>query len=389
MTKAKKIKKQEKNEDNSEFENPEMPKEQKEALEKAKAQLIERIMKEKNLPKKEAEKVAEQIISQAPGMETPITKMLEEFLDKKDAKAVEQYVAAVVGKFGKYIKAVAMWGSKKTKVSVAKKGKTHDIDVAIIVDDTDVRRMTRGELKDKLFQRLLEMAYPVSQKLHPQPYLLTEFWQYVLEGNPVLYNVLRDGVILYDTGFFMPVQMLMKMGNIKPSKESIDKHIFVAGELLKLTQNTMLTKMSYDLEQAVVSSAQAVLMELGYRPPAPSETPKFVMDILVNKEKLVPEKYAKMAETVIRNYKDIEHKDKKEYTGKEWDSHLEQTKDFVKKMTELLKKIRNERGETFLFEAVEKKKNLKVTRPTDIELDRREKPDEKSDELIRKDLGQR
>ncbi len=370
---------------------PKMSKEQKQAFENAKKQIVEKLMKEKGMPKKEAEKFAEKLMLQASPGETPMIKILEQYLEKKDAKAVEQYVTAVVGKFGKYIKSVVLWGSTKTKVTVAKKKKTHDIDIAIIVDDTDVRRMTRAELKDKLFQRLLEMGYPISKKIHPQPYLLTEFWQYVLEGNPVLYNVLRDGIILYDTGFFLPVQMLMKMGNIKPSKEAIDKHIFVATELLKLAQNTMLTKLSYDLEQAVVSSAQAVLMELGYRPPTPSEVPKFVMEKLVKETKLVPEKYAKIAETIVKNYKDIEHKDKKEYTGKEWDKHLEMTKDFVKKMTDILKKIRKEKGETFLYEAVEKnkKKGLKVKRPTDIELERGEQPLEKAEEIIRKELGQR
>ena len=361
---------------------------QTKAIEQAKKQIVERLMKEKGLSKKEAEEIANKLIAQAPRGETPILKILEQFLNKKDAKAVEQYIAAVVGKFGRYIKSIVLWGSKKTKITMSKK--THDIDIAIIVDDTDVRRMTRPELKDKLFQRLLELAYPISKKIHPQPYLLTEFWQYTMEGNPVIYNVLRDGVILYDTGFFLPIQMLMKMGHIKPSKEAIDKHIYVATELIKLAENTMLTKLTYDLEQAVVSSAQAVLMELGYRPPAPNEIAKFVKEVLVEKEKLVPEKYAKIAETIVKNYKDIEHKEKKAYSGKEWDEHLKMTKEFVKKMEQLLKKIRSEKGETFLFEAVEKKKKeLKVQRPTDIELERGEKPQEKAEELIRKELAQR
>ncbi|MCD6576000.1 MAG: hypothetical protein J7K73_02465 [Nanoarchaeota archaeon] len=381
---AKKVKKTK-----SKKNNDKSSKDKEALIKKAREQIVERLIKEKGMSKEEAEKIADKLISEKLPTETPTLKILEQFLDKKDAKAVDQYVAAVVGKFGKYIKSIVLWGSTKTKKTLSKKKKIHDIDIAIIVDDTDVRRMTRPELKDKLFQRLLEMGYPISKKIHPQPYLLTEFWQYVLEGNPVLYNVLRDGVILYDTGFFLPVQMLMKMGNIKPSKEAIDKHIYVANELLKLAENTMLTKLSYDLEQAIVSSAQAVLMELGYRPPTPSETPKFVRDKLVKENKLVPEKYAKIAETIVKNYKDIEHKDKKVYTGKEWDKHLEMTKDFVKKMTEVLKKIRKEKGETFLYEAVEKKKNLKVKRPTDIELDRGEKPLEKADEIIKKELGQR
>ena len=365
------------------------PKEQKKTLENVKKEIIERLVKEKGLSKKEAEKVATNFIAQKTKGAPSLLKTLENYLDKNDAKAIEKYVTSVVGKFGRYIKSVVLWGSKKTKVTVSKKTKTHDIDIAIIVDDTDVRKMTRAELKNKLFKRLLEMGYPISKKIHPQPYLLTEFWQYTLEGNPVLYNVLRDGIILYDTGFFLPVQMLMKMGNIKPSREAIDKHIFVANELLKLSKNTMLSKMSYDLEQAIVSSAQAVLMELGYRPPTPNETANFVMDKLVKENKLVPEKYAKIAETIIKNYKDIEHKDKKEYSGAEWDNHLKITEDFVKKMTDVLKKIRKEKGETFLYEAIEKKRNTKVERPTDVDLERREKPQEKSEEIIRKELGQR
>lgn len=340
----------------------------------------------KETTQKNTEKSEEQ---QAPGPQAPsLAQMLTQILEKKDAEAIEKYVASVVEKFGKYIKSMVIWGSKKTKV---KTRKTSDIDIAIIVDDTDVRRMTRGELKEKLFQRLLEMGYPISKKIHPQPYLLTEFWQYIMEGNPVLYNVLRDGIIVFDTGFFMPVQMLMKMGNIKPSKECIDKHIYVAEELLKLSDNTMLTKMTYDLEQAVVSSAQAVLMELGYRPPAPNEVGTFVKEVMVDKEKLVDQRYADIASAVVKNYKDIEHKEKKTFTGAEWDKFYKDVIDFVKKMRELLTKIRKQKGETFLFEAVEKssEKKAKVNRPTDIDLERGEKPTEKSSELITKELGQR
>ena len=350
----------------------------------------------KRLEKHES-KPAEQQAEQAPEQQgpppeegpSPIIEMLSKFLEKKDAEAIESYTKAVLSKFTRYIKSVAIFGSKKTKITVSKKTKPHDIDIAIIVDDTDVRRMTRSELKDKLFQRLLEMGYPISKKIHPQPYLLTEFWQYVMEGNPVIYNVLRNGIIIYDSGFFMPLQMLMNMGNIKPSKETIDKHMSIAKEILALGENTMLTKLSYDLEQAIVSSAQAVLMELGYRPPAPSETPEFVRRVIVHEHKLAPEKYADMARDVVRCYKDIEHMDKKTFTGAEWDRLLKDSKDFVDKMEELLKKIRKDKGESYLYEAVEAKKTgkkLELKRPTDIDLAKPE--DDKSGE-IKEQLGQR
>lgn len=365
-------------------------KKRREAFLKAKEKLVKKIMEDKGLSKEDAEKIAETYLKKMVE-EGGAVKMLEKYLEKEDAKAVDKYVTSVVSKFGKYIKSVVLFGSKKTKKTVSKKKKTNDIDIAVIIDDTDVRKMTRSELKDKLFQRLLEIGHPISKKLHPQPYLLTEFWQYVMEGNPVIYNLLRDGVILYDAGFFMPMQMLMKMGYIKPSKESIDKHMYVATKLVSLAKDTMLKKIAYNLEQAIVSSGQAVLMELGYRPPAPNEVPKFVEDVLVKKEKLVAKKYAKIAKDVIKNYKDIEHGDKKEYTGKEWDKHQKNTEEFVKKMEKLLKKMREDKGETFLFESKDKKnqKKKEVTRHSDVNLKENEKPDKKAEELITKELAQR
>ncbi len=366
--------------------------EKKKAFLEAKKKLIKKLIDDKDLSKEEAEKIAEKYLKRMIEKGGAV-KMLEKYLEKEDAEAVDKYVTSVVSKFGKYIKSVVLFGSKKTKKTVSKKKKTNDIDIAVIIDDTDVRKMTRSELKDKLFKRLLEIAHPLSKKLHPQPYLLTEFWQYVMEGNPVIYNLLRDGVILYDAGFFMPMQMLMKMGYIKPSKESIDKHMYVANKLTKLAKDTMLKKIAYNLEQAIVSSTQAVLMELGYRPPAPNEVPKFVEKVLVKKEKFVTKKYTKIAKEVIKNYKDIEHKDKKEYTGKEWDKHQKQTEEFVKKMKEILKKLREEKGETFLFESAENKKDGKkkkdVKRHSDIDIQKEEKPDKKAEELIEKELAQR
>jgi hypothetical protein len=257
------------------------------------------------------------------------------------------------------------------------------------VDDTDVKTMTRGEVKEKLFQKLLGMAYPVSKKLHPQPYLLTEFWEYVREGNPVLFNVLRDGIPVYDTGFFLPVQMLFRMGNIKPSKESIDKHIESSKELVKLAESTLLEKLSYYLEQAVVSSTQAVLMELGYRPPAPKETPKFVLDVLCKKEKLVTKKYYEIAKCAVECYKDIEHRIRKDYTGEEFDRQKKDVIEYVEKMDEILKTLRKEKGETWKYELADKLKDVEVKRDGIVTDKRESEHVEKADKIIKEGLGQR
>ena len=87
---------------------------------------------------------------EVPGPQQPsLAELLSKVLSKKDAKDLELYTVSVIKKFGRYIKSIVLWGSTKTKV---KKRKQSDIDIAIIVDDTDVRRMTRAQLKEKLFK---------------------------------------------------------------------------------------------------------------------------------------------------------------------------------------------------------------------------------------------
>jgi predicted nucleotidyltransferase len=309
------------------------------------------------------------------------------FLTKKDAKDVETYTEAVVKKFGKYIKSMCVGGSTKTGKG---KKKTSDIDIAIIVDDTDVRRMTRIELKEKLFQRLCEMGFPISKKIHPQPYLLTEFWEYVREGNPVIYNlVLRDSVILFDTGFLLPMQMLLTMGKIKPSKEAVDKHMFVAKELMALTKKTILSKLVYNLEQCIVSSTQAVLMELGYRPPAPRAVPDFAKDFLMKERKLITQEYVDIATRAIDTYKAIEHKEKKDITADEFDKMMKDTQKYVKKMESILKKLREKSGEKWLFEVYEKASGVEVKRDGMVSIKDTKVDTEKATKLIEEGLGQR
>jgi len=312
-------------------------------------------------------------------------KMAAEFLAKRDVRILKMYTDRIVGKFGKYIKAVWVVGSVKTGKG---KQKTSDIDVPVIVDDTDVKRMTRSELKEKLFQRMVEMGYQIDKRIHPQAYLLTEFWQYVREGNPVLMTMIRDGAIIYDTGFLLPIKMLLLKGLIKPSKEAIDKLIMTSNELLGVTKKVILQKLTHNLHLAAVSSSQAVLMELGYRPTTPKETPRFVKEILFEKFGYIAEEDVRVCNNLVMTYKKVEHKELKEISGEEIEKMLKSAQDYVGKMKDLLIKLRKEKGDSYLFELFEKKEEFEMRRDGIVQTEEVEKPAEKREEQIKKELGQ-
>ena len=157
--------------------------------------------------------------------------------DPKDflgaVKISEVHKAMVLRKFDKYIVSYVAVGSL-----FRGDAKSFDIDVAIVIDDTDVKRMTRIELKDKLMAIIRDMGARASEMtgvkkaFHIQTYILTDFWDAIKDANPVIYTFLRDGVPIYDRGVFMPWKLLLKMGRIRPSPEAIDYQMDI-GERLK------------------------------------------------------------------------------------------------------------------------------------------------------------
>ena len=97
----------------------------------------------------------------------------------------------------------------------------------------------------------------------------------------------------------------------------------------------------------------------------------------------------KTAKEIVQIYKDIEHKDKKEFTGAEYDKYKKEVKEYVEEMKKILKKIRKEKGETWLYEIHDKKEKSK-RRTQEAVIEKEEsKAEEKAEELIEKGLGQR
>ena len=93
-------------------------------------------------------------------------------------KIAEIHKTMVLKKFEKYILSYVLAGS----LTQGKATPTSDIDVWIVIDDTDVKKMTRVELKDKLRAIIIGMGIEageitgIKNKLNIQVYILTDFW---------------------------------------------------------------------------------------------------------------------------------------------------------------------------------------------------------------------
>ncbi len=263
--------------------------------------------------------------------------------DPKDMLAAikisEVHKRMVLKKFEKYIVSYVAAGS------LFRGEKSNDIDVYVIIDDTDVKKMSRAELKDKLRAIIIGMGMEASKltgvkkQFHIQTYILTDFWDNIKDANPVIFTLLRDGVPLYDRGVFMPWKLLLNMGRIKPSPEAIDMGLDVGERLVQRAKQKLLSVLGEDLYYAVLNPAQAALMLYGIPPPTPKETIKLLNDIFVKKEKLLEKKYVDTLENIRTAYKNIEHGKVTKVTGKEIDDLLKGAEDYLKRIKQLFKTI--------------------------------------------------
>ncbi len=88
----------------------------------------------------------------------------------------------ILKKFEKYVVSYVIAGSLVRGQAT----KTSDVDVYVVIDDTDVKRMPRLELKEKLRAIINNYTFQANDlaasknKLSCQAYILTEFWESVM-----------------------------------------------------------------------------------------------------------------------------------------------------------------------------------------------------------------
>jgi len=253
-------------------------------------------------------------------------------------RVAEIHKSLVLQKFEKYVVSYVIAGSLVRGDATA----TSDVDVFVIINDTDVKQMPRLELKERLrgiiFKYIDEASALAGVKrniLNVQPYLLTDFWESVKDAHPVMFTFIRDGVPLYDRGTFLPWKALLKMGKLKPSPEAIDVFMSTGDKTVARAKRTLLDILVHDIYWGMLTPTQGILMLHGLAPPTPKQTVSELKRVFVTEEKMLEMKYVKIIEEIIKYYKDYEHEKVKEISGKEIDRLLKNVEDYLKRLKEL------------------------------------------------------
>lgn len=270
----------------------------------------------------------------------------------------EAFSKDVLKKYGKYVKAIVMMGS----VAREEFKPLSDIDVFVIIDDTAMG-MTQ-DMKEKVDEELEQIAEKVpgavvktkgpdgkeeeTNLLSVQPtYTLTEFWDYARVAHPIIYNFIKEGVPIYDTGFFEPIKKLLEMGRIPSTREAIESYMEGAPKKIMRAKTVKLLMLAEDAYYAMLNTAQAVLMFMGVEPPVPNKAYDDVKRYLVEPG-ILDAQYAEWLREIIEIRKKIEHKELTEVSGSFVDEWLDRSEKFIDKMFSLLNALEMRKKEKVL-----------------------------------------
>jgi predicted nucleotidyltransferase len=229
--------------------------------------------------------------------------------------------------YGDLIKSVLIFGS-------AARGdmkKTSDADVWVILDDT----ATKSSEDLERIQAQLQLISAEMKGIHVQTTGLTEFWGWMKRGSPELFNYLRVGLVIYDTGFVKPVQRMLKAGLLPPSEEAVGIKARSAEAHLKKVKLAM-KGMIFDLRYAATDACQSVVMHYYKTTPDQKHIPEELEKLV--KEKKLESEYIRKFQELDKLWKDIDHGRIKEVEPEHLNRAMELATDIIERMKKLLPK---------------------------------------------------
>ena len=203
-----------------------------------------------------------------------------------------------------------------------------DLDILIVVDDLSMN--FTEELTEAYRLVVQKLIVKHSTRIHVTTLRFSSMWEYIRNGDPIAINILRDGISILDTGFFEPMQVLLKRGRIRPSDESIWTYYIRAPNTLHNSKWHLL-QATIDLYWAVIDAAHAALMRHGEIPPSPDHVADLLHDKLV-KNKLLEERYVHIMRNFFHLAKMITHRELREVKGEEFDRYYKEAEEFVDRM---------------------------------------------------------
>jgi len=229
----------------------------------------------------------------------------------------------------KYVKCIALVGSWAR----GEGGDRGDVDLLVIVDDTEKDSPSEEEAEDALDK----LAESISPRLSIHTFTLTEFWGRARTGHPIVYSFIKDGKPLYDPfGLFEALKRLLQAGEIEYTPEAIERCRDEAHTALERMTLVRLLMLAEDAYKCFVRMGEAALMMVGEEVPPPRHLSDRLREVFGD---VIKDEYLEWLREVVELRKKIEHREISDVKGEdldEWRSRCQEYYEFMDAFLEAL-----------------------------------------------------
>ncbi|MCX6710800.1 MAG: nucleotidyltransferase domain-containing protein [Candidatus Woesearchaeota archaeon] len=255
-------------------------------------------------------------------------KFNEDYYSREELDVAYSFAKNIYKEFGAILRAVVLFGSSARGTNK----RTGDVDILLVVDDTAIN--LTPEMVEAYRIITEKTVVSTSNRIHVTTLKFTSFWDYTRVGDPIAINILRDGVALLDTGFFEPLQILLKEGKVRPTPEAVFSYYGRAPRSLFAARGHLLSA-TLELYWAVIDSAHAALMKLGEIPPSPEHVAALMEEKMVS-QGLIERKYVTLMKQFYTLSKGIARREIKEVSGIDFEKYYREASDFVAQMKKII-----------------------------------------------------
>ena len=277
-------------------------------------------MVEKKSPKK---KVDKKILEEVPTLAIAT-----------EREIVLDFGTKVYEEFQNMVKAIILFGSSAKKTAQL----DSDIDVIILIDDVSLK--WDAELIATYREELAKIIQlnPYKKALHVNTVKLSTWWADLTKGDPIILNVLRYGEAIIDHGgFFEPLKLLLKEGQIHSTPEAIYTLLQRAPTHLKRARDAIFASID-GLYWCCVDAAHAALIAAKIRPPSPEHIQELLSETFVKKGKL-SKKQVQFYNEIHSLAKEIVHGNVKQIKICKLDDYFKKTDEFLREMAKLVENL--------------------------------------------------
>ncbi|MBI5148791.1 hypothetical protein HZA33_03865 [Candidatus Pacearchaeota archaeon] len=251
--------------------------------------------------------------------------MVSEKVKKFDA--LKEFCSSLLRHHRKFIKAIWLLRAEEAM-------KSKDFTLIVLLDDFKSDYIVKKKIELVAAETEKKLAEKYNFKIHVGFSMLSDYFEAIMLNKIDVFSEINASEALFDpTGFFLPLQELVRRGKIHGTKENLLHLILNVKERIKRVSDFKIEILS-SLYAAIIDAGQAPLIAGNFSIPLQKEV-AIELERNFARRKMLDRRFIEIYNELVHYYKDYEYGKIKEINGELLDLFLKKARLFIERMEEL------------------------------------------------------